>query len=70
MAFGGREGEVKGLVESPVQEELDRNSAEWRGSNSGSLCFEVLLGLCNHWLSGGGCRSNPSGMISKRMCEA
>ena len=27
--FGRREGEVKGLVEALVQEELDRNSAEW-----------------------------------------
>ena len=28
VEFGGREGEVKGLVESPVHEELDKNSAE------------------------------------------
>ena len=69
MVFGGREGEVKGLVEALVQEELGRNSAEWGGSNSGSLRFKVLLGLCNPWpFLGGGCRSSPSGKVSKDAC--
>ena len=39
VAFGGREGEVKGLVESPVREELDRNSVEWRGRTPGACAL-------------------------------
>ena len=53
---------VKGLVEAVVQEELQPGSPRSVRSNSGSLRFRVLLGLCNHWpFLGGGCRSSPSG---------
>ena len=51
VVFGGREGEVKGLVESPVQEVLARISAEWWGRTPGILYYKVLPGRFDHWQS-------------------
>ena len=64
MVLGGREVESKGLSKPLVQEELCQELRGVERSNSGSLRFKVLLGLCNHWpFLGGGCRSSPSGRI-------
>ena len=61
VAFGGREGEVKGGLSKPWCKRGLTGTPRSGRSNSGSLRLKVLLGLCNHWpFLGEGCRSGPS----------
>ena len=71
MVFGGREGGVKGLVEAPGARGACQDLRGVVRTNSGdpasSRSYQDVVTIAN---LGGGCVSDPSGMLARRLCKA